>query len=680
MAVQQRRYSLERQRDAARSVLVSNPALAPVLLALVVFAVLAGSDGGFYPAAWYAGALFLLGLLAVSLLVLGRPRRLPWPTAAALALFAAYTLWTYCSIAWADQQAPAWDGANRVMAYLLVFALFTLWPTDRRGATLTLAALGLGVAGLGLVQLLLANGSSSPGEYFVAARLAEPAGYINANVALWTMGLFTCVFVATRRELAAPLRGLYLAGAGLLAALALMGQSRGWALAVPLALVLYLVLVPGRIRSLVALAAVGVGAAAVSAPVLAVHDDFAPGRLDGLLADATTPILAMAAVLFLLGTAAAVADRRVDPAGRPARLLSRTAAVAAVVIAVAGVIVVAGQDPLDRVSDAWNDFKQNEAQPRAGSSRFATGGTNRYDFWTVAWDVFRDQPLRGIGVENYQLEYLRRGESVEQPRYAHSLELGVLSQTGIVGALLFGGALLAAIGAAFSGVRRLPTPAERACAGAALATFGYWLLHASVDWLWEFPAVTAPALAMLGLAGALGPRGEKAAAPAGAPSRPAMALAVVPVALLVAVSFALPWLAERQIARAAEVWRAYPDAAFERLDRAAGLNPLGTTAPLTEATIALRLGRPERAERALREALEREPGNSYALFELGLIAAARGDRRGATELLSETLRGSPRDEVVRAALARVRAGREIDLDRINRAIVTRARYVASQAE
>lgn len=680
MAVRQRRYSLDRRLGAARGIVAANPALLPMLLAVVVLVILAAEDGGFYPKAWYAAALFLLGLLTAVLLGLGRPTRLPLPTLAALALFAAYTAWTYLSITWAAQQGPAWDGANRTMTYLLVFALFTLWPAERRGGTAVLGTLGLGIAGLGLAQLLIANASSSPGQYFVAARLAEPAGYINADVALWMIGMFPCVFMATRRELPAALRGLFLAGAGLMVPLALMGQSRGWALALPLAVLLYLAIVPGRIRSLLAFAAVAAGAVAVSGPALDVHDAFAPGRLDALLADATGPILAMTAVLFVAGTAAALADRRTDPGGRAARLLSRGAAAAAALAVIAALAVVAASDPVDRVSDAWDDFKSNEAQPVAGTSRFSTAGTNRYDFWTVAWDVFRDEPVRGIGVENYQLEYMRRGESLEQPRYAHSLELGVLSQTGLVGGLLLGGALLSAILAGALALRRLESATERACAGAALAVFGYWLLHASVDWLWEFPAVAAPALAMLGLAGALRPRAAPAEAPARSRLGLAGAAAVVPVALVLGVSFALPWLAERQIARAAEVWRGDLDAAMERLDRAESLNPLGTNAQLMKATIALRVGRTGVAEQALRDALEREPDNSYALFELGLIAAARGDRAAAEELLSETLEASPRDGIVRNVLAAVRAGRKVSPDRINRAILIRARYIASRAE
>jgi tetratricopeptide (TPR) repeat protein len=191
-----------------------------------------------------------------------------------------------------------------------------------------------------------------------------------------------------------------------------------------------------------------------------------------------------------------------------------------------------------------------------------------------------------------------------------------------------------------------------------------------VDWFWEFPALTGPALALLGMATALGPRRS---APAGRrlpwPAAAAGALAAV----LIAVSFGAPWLAERQLSRATEIWRSDPSGAFDRLDRAAGLNPLSSRAQLTAATISLRLGRTERAEREFREALEREPDNGYALLELGMIAAERGERVRARDLLRRARARSPRDQVVYQALDAVRRGREVDLDRINRRILRRAR-------
>jgi tetratricopeptide (TPR) repeat protein len=660
-------------------VLRANPALLPALLVVGVFVALGASEAGFHPTAWYAAALFFLGLLAASLLALGLPRRVPRPVLLALALLAAYTAWSYLSITWASQQGPAWDGANRTAMYLTIFALFALWRFDSRGAGAVLGLLGLGIAGLGLVEILKADAAANPAGYFIDVRFAEPAGYMNANVALWTTGLLPCLFLASRREVHPLLRGLALGGAGLLAGLGLLGQSRGWALALPVALAIFLLICPGRVRLLVATAAVGAAALAVSGPVLAVHDDYSAERLDALLSDATAAILLAAVVLAAAGVVAALLDRRVEPGPRAARRIGWAAAAMVALALLGGGAVYAATEgsPAGRVGDAWADFKEGGAGPQAGGSRFGGGGTNRYDFWTVAWDAFADRPVRGIGAENFQEEYLLHGESDEQPRYAHSLELGVLSQTGLVGALLLFGALAAALLGAL-GSRAAPRP-ERAAAAAGVALFAYWLLHASVDWFWEFPALTGPALAGLGLACALSPRAAAPTQPPPRRSRAGVALTAV-VAPVLAVSFLLPWLAELEIDRAAEGWRTDPDGAFRRLERAEDLNPLAARPPLTAGTIALRVGRLEKAKEEFGQALEREPRNAYALLELGAIASVEGDSRTALRLVRRANSLSPRDPALQAALSRLQADRPLELRALNRRILERARTRGSETD
>lgn len=674
MTLDQRRYSLGRLPDAARGLAVRNPALLPALIATALFVVLGAAEAGFEPAVWYAAALFLLGLLGASLFALGRPRGVPRAALVALGLLSAYAAWSYVSIAWASQPGPAWNGANRIALYALVLALFCLWPFDARGGTLVLAALGLGIAAVGLVELLKVASSANPEGYFLDVRLAEPAGYMNANVALWTTGLLPCLFLASRRGVPVPVRGLALGGAGLLAALGLMGQSRGWALALPPALALFLLVCPGRVRLLAAMLATAAGAALVSRSVLAVHDDYTPERFDALVADASTAIFAMAAVLVVVGAVAALVDRRFEPSPALARRAGvATAALCALALAVAVVwYTVAEGSPASKLSEAWSDFKEGGGGPEEGGSRFASGGTERWDFWTVAWNAFEDEPLRGIGAENYQEEYLREGDSPEQPLYAHSLELAALSQTGLVGAVLLFGALAAGAAAALRS--RAAPAAERAVAAAAVALFAYWLLHASVDWFWEFPGITAPALAALGLAGALAPRD----APRASRSRRLAALPPAVGALVLALSLAIPWLAELDTERASRGWAANPDAAFDRLERAASLNPLSARPDLTAATIALRLDRVELAEREFREALEREPRNVYALLELGVIAAANGRSEEGARLVARAAALSPNDEIVADALAELRAGRVVDLAQLNERILNRAQRFGTE--
>ena len=672
MEPRERNYRLPRPVVVLGELTRESPALLPCLAAVVTFLALAAADAGYYPTSWYPAALFVLALLVLCVVAVGPPRGVPRVAIAAVALLAAYTVWTYLSISWAGQQGDAWDGANRTALYLMVFSLFALWPMSERGGRIVLGLFGLGLAGIGLIELLKAAGAVDPTGYFVDARFSEPAGYINANVALWTMGAFACLFSGAQRETGPFFRPLFLGAAGLLAAIALMGQSRGWALALPGALVLFVLVTPGRVRLLAAIAAVALACLVASEPLLAVSNDAGVGTLAGRLDDAVTACLGVGAALALVGLVWALAELRVRVSAGVERGL-RLGLIVVTALALAGLLAAAAAgEPEDRLQPTWQDFKSGSGV-ESGRSRFASGGSNRYDFWKTAWELFEEEPIRGIGIENFQTEYLRRGTSRELPRFPHSLEMGVLSQTGLVGVVLLGGALLAALLAALV-VRGSPR-SRRAVAGGALGVVGYWFLHASVDWFWEFAGLTAPAFAMLGVAVALAPRRELRPEPEGAPARPGRLALAVPAGL-VAVALALtlvpPWISKLQTERAGDSWQADPAGAFDQLDSAAALNPLATDPPLTAATIALSLGEPARARAEFAEALERDPENAYALLELGLLAADEGRRERALALLRRVLVLTPRDAVARQTFRAVRRGERVSAEEVNERLRRRA--------
>jgi Flp pilus assembly protein TadD len=125
--------------------------------------------------------------------------------------------------------------------------------------------------------------------------------------------------------------------------------------------------------------------------------------------------------------------------------------------------------------------------------------------------------------------------------------------------------------------------------------------------------------------------------------------------------------------RATATWRGNPDAAFRRLDRAADLNPLDATPPLTSGTIALLENRPSIAEREFAEALDREPRSDYALLELGALASARGDAAQGRRLVGRAAELSPRDRQIALVLRQVEQGRKVDLAAVNGSILRRAR-------
>jgi tetratricopeptide (TPR) repeat protein len=660
-----------------RAAVIRYPALPLAVVAVGTFLWFAAANGGYDATTWYPGALIVLALIAIATVtipVVAMPRIV---AVAVLALLG-YAAWSYLSIGWAGQKGDAWDGANRSLLYALSFALFAAWRPRARPAVALLLVYSLGVAAVGLVELLRAASAADPRPFFSEGRFASPAGYMNANVALWFSALWPAVTLAARRELAPALRGLLVAAGVLLCGLAVLGQSRGWLFTAPVAALLFVAISPKRVRTTLTLALVLAATGAVAGTLLAVYRAAGkPGFADAV-SSAVSALLVAAVLAGVAAAVAAVLDRRAQPSAAQSRLAGRVLAIGAVVAAVAGlaVFVAAKGSPFTTASKAWHEFK-TEPSPYGGESRFTGSlGTHRYDFWRVAWNRFGDRPLTGVGSDNFQEAYLAQRRSDNAPKYPHSFELRAISETGLVGtALLFLG-VGAGLGAAVMAIRRR-SGLGSAAAAAATAAFLYWLVHGSIDWFWEFPALGAPAFALLGLAAGLLPRPAAPPRPAAARRSPSARAAAAPavvlaLALLPAVSLAAPWLAEVEQKTAVSTWTTDSAAAFDHLDTAASLNPLSATPRLFGGSIALRLGDRARAERYFRQALERDPDDAYAHLELGALLAQTGRRSEALVTLERATRLDPRDDLTRGVLRSVRRGGPVDIARVNRELAARS--------
>jgi len=430
------------------------PATVPALAALALFVVWATDQAGYPVTHWAPGALIVLALLAIALGLLGlRPAAIATPVKVALAALAAYTALSFLSILWADVPGDAWEGANRTLLYLLVFALFACWRQRGSSAALLLVAWTLALIALAAYTALHldAAGTVSLQTLLPGGRLDYPSGYPNANAAQWLMAFWPAVLLARSERLPWALRGLLAGGAVLLADVALLSQSRGSLYATPVMLVLVFALLPARTRTFALLVPVALGIAASARSVLDVGDHLDRGAVTAAAVHSATSAMFLAALLvgLLVAAGAAVESRRELSAAARARVQRGVAAlaIATLLVLIAGGLAAAG-NPVSRVRHGWDSFKGGYSATDTSGDRLISGlGSNRYDFYRVALDEFRAHPLLGIGADNFQQQYLAHGRSDETPHYPHSVELRTLSQTGLLGGLLaivgLGAALLA---------------------------------------------------------------------------------------------------------------------------------------------------------------------------------------------------------------------------------------------
>ena len=673
--------TLESIRAGLRPHLPAAAAGATGIAMLIVWAV---HNGGYDADTWYWGALVLLAALATIVIALGPARlRISRTSGRALIAFGLYVAWSYLSISWAQSPGDALQGSNRALLYLLVFSVFLVVPWTPGAALVALLTFVLGVGAIAIALLFRLASADHVQQLVVGGRLLGSTGYFNASVALFTMAALVAIALAAQRSLPGLLRGALLAVAAAGLQLALAGQSRGWLFTLPAVVLATVVLVRDRLR---------VAAAAVL-PVLAVlaglhrllrlYSSHTPAGLDHAAGRAGRLSLLLCAGVFVLGTLIAWGDLLAGP-----RTMSRRArravggAIVAAVIAGSLVTAVAAThgDPIGFIHRQWNGFVHSSAETHL-ELELRTVGSGRWDFWRVALDATVAHPIAGLGQDNFADYYIKRGRTGQEPAWTHSLEMRLLAHTGLVGFALFAAFLLAAIAAALE-VRRGAESFTRALAAAALLPLIVWLIHGSLDWFWEIPALAGPALGFLAMAGALGPRhGEpEAAGDAPEPSagdapepsagdapepsagdaaprprvpRGARAAAALLALIAATVVLGLPYLSVREVSTASNVRSSSPGAALGRLDTAADLNPLSADPGRLGGTIALQSGLFLQAERRFRQAISREPGGWFSWLGDGLAASALGDEQRAHHDYAVAASINAHQPAVTQALARV---------------------------
>ena len=641
----------------------------PGFLVLALGVVLGAFEGGSAPADWYPAALFLAALATLTALV-APPTRVERARAwnVALVLFGLFTLWSYLSILWAGAPADAWDGANRTLMYWLAVAVVGLRPWPAPAARAALALVGFGCAALAIGVMAVAAFGDDAARVFLQGRLSEPTGYANATGCLFLIGLWPALQLALDLRWSWPLRALAFGAACLLLEVAVLTQSRGAALALAATAIVFVALHPRRFPALLALVTLGALSASTWTTLTSVREAATAAEIGPALADARAALALACALAVLAGAIAVLVARQLfGRSGVSSRIRRRGDLALAVVAGVLAIGALAGATTTGWLGDRWEAFKtQDYEEVESGSTRFTGAlGSGRYDYYRVALNEFRDEPLLGIGTDNFAIPYLAQRRTPEAPAHPHSLAIRVLSQLGIVGTLLFCGFLIAAL-AGFARVRRKGTASERAVAVGALCGAVVWFVHGLADWLWEFPALSLLALGLLAIAARTGTAPvSRRRLGGGWRGRLGLRVGIAVVALLATVTFALPGAAARYESAAGGAARnGDRETAMRRLDRARTLNRLDPDPVLSRAILARRRGDLATARADLAEALRREETNWFAHFEMALLDAVEGDRPAAQARLSRARELNPRQPLLASVGKALRSGRPIDPDEV----------------
>ncbi|HSX21876.1 MAG TPA: O-antigen ligase family protein [Gaiellaceae bacterium] len=599
------------ERFASSGVLLAAGAAALCACALLV----SGGDAE-APLVW-------IGALALGLAAVLRPVRIATPGVVFLSALAGLAVWQGVSTSWSISPDASWIYTNRTVVYVAFAIAGALVAAVLPRPATTLAAGAAVLLGAVIGWALLARSVPSLyADYARVARLRSPVAYWNELALLAAVAVPLGLWLAAPRTRRASVRaaGVLLVFGATLAAL--LTYSRFGVILAALAAVAWIWFDRDRVESLIAVALGGAAGAIVFGVALAlpgIAKDGQPRSVrahDGWIFGLVT--LAAAAIVYAV--AIGLARRE---AGRPLavsrrRAVERAAAVAAIILAVAAVasgVVFAGR--------IWNDFTNPiSAQITNGPGHLGSASSsNRWRWWQEAWHAFTRHPVGGTGAATFQFtdQLLRTSNvGVDEP---HNTPLQFLSETGIVGLVLYVAAFIAA-GVGIVRTRRRAAGVERAAVTALGLGVAAFVAHMVVDKDWNYVATCGP---LLLVAGALAGGAVRESGVARVRRRPLLAIGIVVTALAAAYSLAAPWLSQRALASASTI---------SAVKHAHSYDPLSTAALAEWAAFEDVPGNAARAEQLYRKEVSLEPLNSQTWYDLGSFYAEHREWRKAYIALS----------------------------------------------
>jgi hypothetical protein len=617
--------------------------------ALVAFLTTGGVDIG--PNTWTEIALCsVAALLVIALLLFGAPGR-PWGTATLL-LFAAVVALGFASIGWSVEPENSWQAANQTLAYLAAFGgaivLVRLAPHRWRGLVYAIALVATVVSGYALLNKVF-PATLDPREQL--GRLRAPFDYWNATGLMAALGLPPCVWVGARREPGQLARALTVPAISILLAVIVLSYSRGSIAAAAIGIGCWFVVVPLRLRGVLILALGALGATAIAGWALAhralTHDNVALPARTGAGHTFGLVLLVAVALMALVGWAAALAMERVTVTERVRRGAGIALICLVALLPLVGVAALAASSRglTGEVSHLWSKLTSSSGAVNNTASRLGQLSSSRPRFWREGLKVGEHAPIAGVGALGYGTARTRYTNDVYKADHAHSYVIETFADFGLIGVAVNLALLVAWVIAVGRVVwPRPPSASEHTPEWIGLVTllavvviFG---VHSLVDWTWFIPGTAVPALVCAGWLAGRGPLGHPIGRVAhrrrlaASPGAAAATLAVAAVALIAGWFIWQPLRSVNADAAAiAAASRGQSAMAIADEHTATSIDPFALQPLYDLSAIYDGVGDPAAAQRALAQAVARQPSNPDPWFQLGRYELDRGEPRRAVAAL-----------------------------------------------